>query len=219
MRRKFGYRSAAYWLLTTVCLRYGSVIPSVWLRRRNCNLLRLSRFGFDYPLNSCSFLCAYLSRVDAWRMPLFTGAAPDRTGRLLPWKRLPGVSDILLQVVAFRSPAAAILATLAVSVCDPVRGRHRVFQALSLRLLNWPRNPHVCRVRLGQRGIDNSFRNAVLATHVSRWHRCGILQRTFQSSERIRSRLWITAEEQSVSHRCLAPTILVSGGMRMWSMS
>ena len=43
--------SAFFWLLASVCLRFGVAKPSVWPLRRACNRWQFSSFRSDSPLN------------------------------------------------------------------------------------------------------------------------------------------------------------------------
>jgi hypothetical protein len=65
--------SAFFWLLASVCLRYGVAKPSVWPCRRACKQRQFSNFRSDSPLNFTSFWFRFGDVGEAFRVCRFLG--------------------------------------------------------------------------------------------------------------------------------------------------
>src|ERR1700739_885527 len=59
--------SAFFWLLASVCLRYGVAKPSVWPCRRACKQRQFTNFRSDSPLNFTSFWFRFGNVGEAFR--------------------------------------------------------------------------------------------------------------------------------------------------------
>lgn len=152
MRTMLGSRRVTYWLLTSLCVRYGIAIRSVWLRGCDGNFLQVNDLGFDYPLTSCSFICWTLSRSCVRSL---SATVPDPTGRWLPSGCLAPVRDSHL-TARVRSLTPSMVEDSAVSTLDAVCYVPKVSNALLRHhaCSNWPWNSRLRRVRLRQKVLD-----------------------------------------------------------------
>lgn len=120
MRMALDLRCAVLHLLTSLCLRYGVGMPSVWLRRRACNSPHFNDLGFDYPLTFAWLLCVYLSNGKVQFRGFRSQPATRRTVRRFKSERTRVMNGHSSNDVGFSLPIAKGVAIAPVFLCGTV---------------------------------------------------------------------------------------------------
>lgn len=154
MRMALDLRCAVLHLLTSLCLRYGVGMPSVWLRRRACNSPHFNDLGFDYPLTFAWLLCVYLSNGKVQFRGFRSQPATRRTVRRFKSERTRVMNGHSSNDVGFSLPIAKGVAIAPVFLCGTVpRSLAQLAHRCAAMSFGRHRNSHLAHSKVAHESV------------------------------------------------------------------